>query len=30
MEYQSEMLAFLAEIHLRSNSPTAAWVAERA
>ncbi len=31
MEYQSEMLAFLAEIHLRSNSPTAAFrVAERA
>ena len=30
MEYQSEMLAFLAEIHLRSNSPTAAFrVAER-
>jgi adenylate cyclase len=30
MEYHSEMLAFLAEIHLRSNSPTAAFrVAER-
>jgi adenylate cyclase len=30
MEYQSEMLASLAEIHLRSNSPTAAFrVAER-
>jgi class 3 adenylate cyclase/tetratricopeptide (TPR) repeat protein len=30
MEYQSEMLAFLAEIHWRSNSPTAAFrVAER-
>jgi class 3 adenylate cyclase/tetratricopeptide (TPR) repeat protein len=30
MEYQSEMLAFLAEIHLKSNSPTAAFrVAER-
>jgi class 3 adenylate cyclase/tetratricopeptide (TPR) repeat protein len=30
MEYQGEMLAFLAEIHLRSNSPTAAFrVAER-
>jgi adenylate cyclase len=30
LEYESEMLAFLAEIHLRSNSPTAAVrVAER-
>jgi class 3 adenylate cyclase len=30
LEYESEMLAFLAEIHLRSNSPTAAFrVAER-
>lgn len=30
MEYHSEMLAFLAEIHLRSNSPTAAFrVAEQ-
>jgi class 3 adenylate cyclase len=27
MEYHSEMLAFLAEIHLRSNSPTAAFQA---
>lgn len=30
LEYESEMLAFLAEVHLRSNSPTAAFrVAER-
>lgn len=30
LEYESEMLAFLAEIHLRSNSPTAAFrMAER-
>jgi adenylate cyclase len=31
LEYESEMLAFLAEIHLRSNSPTAAFrIAEKA